>query len=77
MPVQSSTTTIDPKRYAAYELLTDTQVGEWMNCTARSARNWLAKHKIKPADVPGRTKRFKAGDVQSALDNPRSGDEAA
>jgi hypothetical protein len=77
MPLHTSTTPIDPKRYAAHELLTDKQVGEWMNCTGRSARNWLAKHKIKPADVPGRTRRFKAGDVQSALDNPRSREDAA
>lgn len=68
---------IDPTRFALDQLLTDEQLGEWMNCSARSARNWLLRHKIKPADVPGRTKWYRAGDVRAQLESPNSEGEAA
>lgn len=67
---------IDPKQYAAHQLLTEKQVADWMDCSPKSAHSWLYRHKIKPADAPGRTKRYRAGDVQAALERPNSGSEA-
>ena len=68
---------IDPERYRSQELLTDRQIAEWLGCSPKSARSWLYRHKIDPADAPGRTKRYRAGDIQTALHRSRSGAEAA
>ena len=68
---------IDPKQYAAHTLLTEKQVADWMDCSARSARSWLARHKIKPADAPGRTKRLPRRATCERLSNARvRGNEA-
>lgn len=67
---------IDPTRFAPDQLLTEKQLGEWLDCSAKSVRHWLYRHKIKAADVPGRTKRYRAGDVQATLERPRWESEA-
>jgi hypothetical protein len=76
IPPGTAMNAIDPTRFAPDQLLTDDQLGEWMNCSARSARNWLAKHNIRPADVPGRTKWYRARDVRAKLEPASSEGEA-
>lgn len=67
---------IDPERYKANDLLTASGVAAWMGCSVKSVCGWLHRHKIEPADVPGRTKRYSAGDVQVAIRRSRAAGEA-
>ncbi len=67
---------IDPRRFAPHELLDAEQVGEWFNCSRKAARNWLNQHGIRKVNAPGRTHRFRAGDIQAELAESQSGIEA-
>lgn len=64
---------IDPTRFAPDHLLTAEQIGRWLDCSVKSARNWLNRSKIRHVNAPGRTHLFRAGDVQQTLDT-RKGD---
>lgn len=68
---------VDPTKYRGHELLTEREIGEWLGCSAKSVHHWLYRHKIAPVDAPGRAKRFRAGDVQTALDLPHPRSVAA
>ena len=71
-----STSHIDPNQYSADDLLTEQQIGEWLGCSPKSVRSWLYKHKIAAADVPGRAKRYRAGNVKDAMKQSRANSEA-
>lgn len=63
---------IDTERYQPSELLSQQEIADWMGCSAKSARSWINGHKIEAADVPGRTRRYRAGDIRRVILKPRS-----
>lgn len=68
---------INPTQFQPHELLTAAQIGQWLGCSPKSARNWLHRRAIKPVDAPGRTHRYRADGVQRALEHSHPGSEAA
>ncbi len=76
-PSGHSVVPVDLTRFAAHELLTQRQIGELFGCSPRSVRHWLHQHRIRAADAPGRTKRYRAGDVQVAVRGAQAESAAA